>query len=139
MTISGLTSVSYSQSGYVPGQPSIDCTNVHNTVALILCSVPEAAEADWDLNSASWALYFTVNDAGRRMLDLDQQAWRQSLDRICALPRQLTEEEQAGQAMGQAFGRMILGPGVRIPGFAARHSGARKLRSQCLPCLQLYE
>jgi len=110
------TSVSYSQSGYVSGQPSIDCTNVHNTVALILCSGPEAAQADWDLNSASWALYFTVNDAGRRMLDLDQQAWRQSLDRICALPRQLTEEEQAGQAMGQAFGRMILGHGVRIPG-----------------------
>ena len=110
------TSVSYSQSGYVSGQPSIDCTNVHNTVALILCSVPEAAQADWNVNSASWALYFTVNDAGRRMLDLDQQAWRQSLDRICALPRQLTQEEQAGQAMGQAFGRMFLGPGIRIPG-----------------------
>jgi hypothetical protein len=29
-------SVSYSQSGYVRGQPSIDCTTAHNTVALIL-------------------------------------------------------------------------------------------------------
>jgi uncharacterized protein YecT (DUF1311 family) len=95
-------SVSYSQSGYVRGQPSIDCTNARNTVALVLCSGPEGAQADWDLNSAWWALYFTVNDAGRPQLDLDQQVWRQSLDRICALPRQLTQEEQSGQAMAQA-------------------------------------
>jgi uncharacterized protein YecT (DUF1311 family) len=80
----------------------IDCTNARNTVALILCSGPEGARADWDLNSAWWALYFTVNDTGRRQLDLDQQVWRQSLDRICALPRQLTQEEQSGQAMAQA-------------------------------------
>jgi peptidoglycan hydrolase-like protein with peptidoglycan-binding domain len=102
--------------GYVPGQPSIDCTKVHNTVAVILCRLPEAAEADWDLNSASWALYFTVNDSQRRMLDKDQQAWRQSLDQICALPRYQTSEDEAGRAMAETFGRMILGPGIRIPG-----------------------
>jgi peptidoglycan hydrolase-like protein with peptidoglycan-binding domain len=110
------TSVSYSQSGYVPGQPSIDCSKVRNTVALILCNAPEAAQADWALNSAWWALYFTVSDTRRRMLDLDQQAWRQSLDQICALPRHQTPEDQVGQAMAQTFGQMMLGPGVRMPG-----------------------
>jgi hypothetical protein len=110
------TSVSYSQSGYVPGQPSFDCTKPRNAVALILCSAREGAQADWNVNSSLWALYFAVNDAGRRTLDLDQQGWRQSLDRICALPRQLTQEEQAGQAMGQVFGRVILGPGFGNPG-----------------------
>jgi len=89
---------------------------VHNTVAVILCGVPEAAQADWDLNSASWARYFTVNDTQRRMLDTDQQTWRQSLDRICALPRYPTPEDQAGKAMLEAFGRMLLGPGIGMPG-----------------------
>ena len=59
-------SVCYSQAGYVPGQPSIDCTKVHNTVAVILCNVRGAAQADWDLNSAWWARYFTLNDAQLR-------------------------------------------------------------------------
>jgi hypothetical protein len=36
----------------------------HNTVAVILCNVRDAAQADWDLNSAWWARYFTLN-AGR--------------------------------------------------------------------------
>jgi peptidoglycan hydrolase-like protein with peptidoglycan-binding domain len=108
------TSLCYSQAGYVPGQPSIDCTEVQNTVGRILCSGPEAAQTDWDFNSAWWALYFTVNDT--RKLDMDQQAWRTSLDRICALPRQLTQEEQTGQSMAQVFGRMIVGPGLQIPG-----------------------
>jgi hypothetical protein len=75
-------------------------------VALILCSGPEGARADWDLNTASWALYSTVNDTGHQTLDLDQPVWRKSLDRICALPRQLMQEEQAGQAMAQAVGQI---------------------------------
>jgi peptidoglycan hydrolase-like protein with peptidoglycan-binding domain/uncharacterized protein YecT (DUF1311 family) len=109
------TSVCYSQVD-IHGQPSIDCTKVHNTVAVILCRVPEAAQADWELNSAWWARYFTLNDTQRRMLAQDQQAWRQSLDQVCALPRYQTPEDQAGQAMAEAFGRMMLGPGIRIPG-----------------------
>ena len=110
------TSASYSQSGYVPGQPSIDCTKARSTVAIILCRVPEAAAADWDVNSASWALYFSVNESRRRIVDADQQAWRQSLDPICALPRQQRPEDQAGLAMAQVAGRMVLGPGFNIPG-----------------------
>src|ERR1700730_3713830 len=50
------------------------------------------------------------------MLVRDQQAWRQSLDQLCALTRYQTPEDQAGQAMAESFGRMMLGPGIRIPG-----------------------
>jgi len=112
----GCISVCHSQTGYIAGQPSIDCTKARNTVALILCSGPEGARADWDLNPASWALYFAIDEAQRPMVDADQQAWRQSLDAICALPRQLTQQEQAQQLMAQTMGRMILGPRVVLPG-----------------------
>jgi peptidoglycan hydrolase-like protein with peptidoglycan-binding domain len=110
------TSLSYSGAAYVSGQPSIDCTKARNTVANILCSVPEAAAADWDVNAASWALYFSVNESQQRIVDADQKTWRQSLDSMCALPRQQTPEDQAGQAMAHFAGRMMLGPGFNIPG-----------------------
>jgi peptidoglycan hydrolase-like protein with peptidoglycan-binding domain len=111
----GCTSVCHSQTGYIVDQPSIDCTETRNTVALILCSGPEGARADWDLNSASWALYFAVDESQRPKFNLDQQAWRQSLDAICALPRQLTQQEQAQQLTAQTMGRMILGPRLVLP------------------------
>ena len=115
-------------------QPSFDCNKVLNALTHILCSGSEPAQADWDVNSAQWALYFTFNDDTRRdALALEQQTWRQSLDWICALPRQLTQEEQAGQDMGQMVGRMIIGPEFRIPGQQPLNSGTGKLRSQCLP------
>jgi peptidoglycan hydrolase-like protein with peptidoglycan-binding domain len=115
-SIGGYASLSYSQAGYHAGQPSFDCAIVTNTVAFVLCTVPEAAQADWELNSASWALYFTVNETRRRVLDQEQQAWRQSLDRMCVLPHYQTPQDQAGQAMAETIGRMMLGPGVRLPG-----------------------
>jgi len=110
------SSASYAQSGYIPGKPSFDCTNASNTVAMILCSGPEAAAADWDVNSASWAFYFSVNESQRESVDAEQQAWRQSLDPICRLPRQQTSEDRAGRVMADIFGRMVFGPGVSIPG-----------------------
>jgi hypothetical protein len=109
-------SVCYSQTGYIPDQPSFDCSQARKTVAHILCSGPGAARANWAFNSAWWAFYFAIDEKRRPMLDIEQQAWRQSLDRICALPRQMTEEEQAGQEMAQTMGRFIWGQGIRIPG-----------------------
>ena len=34
------TSACYSQTGYIPDQPSFDCSKASNAVAHILCSVP---------------------------------------------------------------------------------------------------
>ena len=38
--------------------PSFDCSNgVRQTLAVILCTDPAAAQADWDVNRAYWALF----------------------------------------------------------------------------------
>ena len=110
------TSVCYSQTSNISDQPSFDCSNARYPVALILCSGPDGARVDWDVNSAWWALYFTIDEKRRPILDADQETWRQSLYQMCALPRQLTQEEQAGQVMAQTMGRFMLGQEIRIPG-----------------------
>jgi uncharacterized protein len=73
----------YAQTGSFSNAPSIDCSRARSAVASILCVAPEAARADWEVNSATWALYFSVGEPGQRQLDADAQAWRQSLERIC--------------------------------------------------------
>jgi hypothetical protein len=110
------TSVCYSQTSNISDQPSFDCSNARYPVALILCSGPDGARVDWDVNSAWWALYFTIDEKRRPILDADQETWRQSLYQMCALPRQLTQEEQPGQVMAQTMGRFMLGQEIRIPG-----------------------
>ena len=138
----GGTAVSHAQSGYIADRPTIDCSKARNAVALVLCSGPRAAQADWELSAAYWSYYFTLDAAARERMAADQRAWRQSLEPICALPRLMTREEQAGQQMAQAFGRMFLGPGMVIPGPApitqahvdcllnAYHARAAALRSK---------
>jgi uncharacterized protein len=45
-------------SAFAVDGPSFDCSHgVRQTLAAILCTVPEAAQADWDVNSAYWALF----------------------------------------------------------------------------------
>jgi peptidoglycan hydrolase-like protein with peptidoglycan-binding domain len=110
------TIVCHSQDEPLGDKPSFDCSKAHNAVGIILCSGPEAARIDWELNSALWALDFSTDEPRRPMLDRDQQMWRQSLDRLCALPHLPTAEEQAGQAIAHALGRMMLGPGINLPG-----------------------
>jgi peptidoglycan hydrolase-like protein with peptidoglycan-binding domain len=110
------TGFCYAQTGSFSNSPSIDCSRARSAVASVLCNVPEAARADWEVNSATWALYFSVGEPGQRQLDADAQAWRQSLERICTLPYLPTEQEKAAREMGRMFGQIILGPGLRIPG-----------------------
>jgi hypothetical protein len=110
------TGFCYAQTGSFSNSPSIDCSRTRNTVTGILCNVPEAARADWEVNSATWALYSSVGEPGQRQLNADEQAWRQSVERICRLPYLPTEQEQAGRQMGQIFGQIVFGQGLRIPG-----------------------
>ena len=104
----------FAQTGYVSGQPSIDCSKAVSTLNLIRCSGPEVAKVDWDLTSAVWAIYFTLPEGKRDRLDDEQRAWRQSISRGCNLPRQETQEEKAAREMARMFGR-TWGMNVQIP------------------------
>jgi len=66
--------------------PSLDCTKARSTVSKILCSDRAAADADWQLNTAIWALYFSIDDEARKELDREQNAWRSSLELRCRIP-----------------------------------------------------
>jgi peptidoglycan hydrolase-like protein with peptidoglycan-binding domain len=88
--------------------PSFDCSHgVNSALAIILCRVPEAAQADWDLASAYWA--FSSDDR-------DQRAFSQSMNQRCVLPRQETAEESVGRAFAQGWGRTMWGQPLPIPG-----------------------
>src|SRR5262245_51118095 len=88
--------------------PSFDCSQgVNSALAIILCRVPEAAQADWALVSAYWA--FSSDDR-------DQKAFSQSMNQRCVLPRQETAEESVGRAFAQGWGRTVWGQPLPIPG-----------------------
>jgi hypothetical protein len=94
--------------GFAVDGPSFDCTHgVNSALATILCSAPEAAQADWDLASAYWA--FSTDDR-------DQTAFGQSMNQRCALPRQETAEERVGRAFAQDVGRRIWSYTPPVPG-----------------------
>ena len=120
--------------GFAVDGPSFDCTHgVNSALATILCSAPEAAQADWDLASAYWA--FSTDDR-------DQTAFGQSMNQRCALPRQETAEERVGRAFAQDVGRRIWSYTPPVPGpqpitqnhvrcvVAAFHNRAAMLRSK---------
>jgi peptidoglycan hydrolase-like protein with peptidoglycan-binding domain len=102
--------------GFSFNTPSISCSTPRNAVSAILCNVQEAARADWEVNAASWATYFSLGEAGQKRFDADQDSWRQSLDRICALPSQVGQQEQIGQAFAQTVGLRLFVNGLIIPG-----------------------
>jgi hypothetical protein len=86
--------------------PSFDCSHgVWQTLAVILCTDPEAAQADWDVNRAYWALF---ND-GR-----EEAKFTEMVNQRCALPRLETAQERAGRLFMQQFSRSF-GPGLPIP------------------------
>jgi peptidoglycan hydrolase-like protein with peptidoglycan-binding domain len=100
-----VVSVSGSQAFAVDG-PSFDCSHgVRQTLAVILCMNPEAAKADWDVNSAYWALFRD---------DREETTFNESVNRGCALPRLETPQEQAGrifiQELGRRFGQLPIIP-----------------------------
>ena len=86
--------------------PSFDCSQgVRQTLAVILCVDPEAAQADWDVNRAYWALFTD---------DREETAFNQMVIQRCALPRLETTQERAGRIFIQEMGRRF-GPGLAIP------------------------
>jgi uncharacterized protein len=55
-------------------------------VAKILCGSHEGASADWELNSALWAVAGTNTEAQQKAFDQEQVRWRSWLTGKCSLP-----------------------------------------------------
>ena len=87
--------------------PSFDCSaSSRQALAIILCSSPEAARADWEVSSAFWARY--KDDQG-------EAAFNRTVTQKCALPSIETEQERSGRLVAEGLGRIILGPGLPLP------------------------
>jgi Putative peptidoglycan binding domain len=52
-----------------------------------LAEHPDGANADWSLNSASWALQFSIDPNYRQAFAKDETDWLHSLSLRCALPQ----------------------------------------------------
>ena len=86
--------------------PSFDCSQgVRHTLAVILCSDPEAGTADWDMNRAYWA---TFSD------DREQNTFSESVIRDCALPEFQTQQQRAGRVLIEQLSR-TLGGQIQLP------------------------
>src|SRR5689334_13438962 len=84
--------------------PSFDCrSGVRQTLAVILCTVPEAAQADWNLSSAYWALFSD---------DREEATFNTTVNQRCALPPLETQQQRNGRFFIQQLGR---GAGLPIP------------------------
>jgi hypothetical protein len=97
-----VASASWSQAFAIDG-PSFDCSHgVRQTLAIVLCTNPAAAQADWDVNRAYWALFSD---------DSEEKNFNQYVNQRCALPRLETQQERAGRIVIQELGRRF-GPGL---------------------------
>ena len=65
--------------------PTFDCAKATSSLGLLICSDSEAARADWDLVTASWARYFSLNENDRPRFSRDQDQWFASVGRKCQL------------------------------------------------------
>ena len=75
--------------------PSFDCSHgVRQTLAAILCTIQEAAQADWDLSTAYWAS-FTDNG--------NEKVFSESVYQRCALPRVEMEQERTARIIAQGL------------------------------------
>ena len=66
-------------------RPTFDCATARSPLAVLICSDGEAARADWDLVTASWARYFSLNENDRPKFKEDEDKWFASVSRKCQL------------------------------------------------------
>ena len=66
-------------------KPTFDCAKGRTVVARIICSSEAGAKADWDVNSAYWAMYFSMPEENRDRFDQDQQHWIWDLSDACRI------------------------------------------------------
>jgi hypothetical protein len=81
--------------------PSFDCSRgVRQTLAAILCTNQEAAQADWDLSTAYWA---SSTDNG------NEKEFAESVYQRCALPRVEMEQERTARIIAQGLSGGMFG------------------------------
>jgi uncharacterized protein len=73
------------QGGSISSRPTFDCGKAKSSLALLICSGEETARADWDLKTAYWARYFSLDKDDRASFREDQDKWYTSLDQKCQL------------------------------------------------------
>jgi len=72
-------------------KPTFDCEKVRSSpvrsspVPLVLCADPRGAHADWYLNSAYWALLFSLDESSRSAFKEARESWESSLKQECRL------------------------------------------------------
>jgi peptidoglycan hydrolase-like protein with peptidoglycan-binding domain/uncharacterized protein YecT (DUF1311 family) len=93
------------ESGAVSSKPTIDCTQARGNLARIICSGPEGANADWNLNAASWALRFSLDPNEREAFSAQETEWLRSLNQRCTLPTrpEATISVQASRCVLDAY------------------------------------
>jgi peptidoglycan hydrolase-like protein with peptidoglycan-binding domain len=74
----------------VPNQsaavPTFDCSKVSAPLPVLLCTSQLAASADWELSSAYWASYFSLEPANQAGFARSHDDFFKSLTQSCGLP-----------------------------------------------------
>jgi uncharacterized protein len=92
--------------GNISATPTFDCTKARTPTARIICLDQTGAKADWDLTSAFWARYFTLDASARDGFSQAQDNWFPSLNRSCQLqPTQDTFSGTQRQCVLTAYAR----------------------------------
>jgi peptidoglycan hydrolase-like protein with peptidoglycan-binding domain len=94
--------------------PSFDCSHgVRQTLAVILCMSPEAAQADWDVNRAYWALFTD---------DREETTFNEAVNQRCAISTPQLVTEQHVRCVINAFHKRAAALRNRLTGNALAES-----------------
>lgn len=86
--------VAVAQGGSLSSRPTFDCAKAKSPLSLLICSGEETARADWDLEIASWARYFSLDKHARATFWQGQDKWLRSLNEKCRLSAPPFSREQ---------------------------------------------
>lgn len=75
-------------------KPTINCSNVQTPLPMILCTDPNAARADWDVNAAAWANLGQLDGEARGAFQKEQDGWVQSIFKTCKLDSTISESQR---------------------------------------------
>jgi uncharacterized protein len=64
-------------------KPTFDCSHARSLTARTVCFDRAGASADWDLITAYWARYFSLQEGERQPFEKAQQDWLDALNQKC--------------------------------------------------------